>query len=215
MLPPDHGCPIESGRNNTSNPNSKHDPLDQLALALTCRPLLRAAALLLVPIRTPSLRHHAHLEPPCPATVRLQHIIDGFSSPSPGGGQQATARSWRTITTPAPANKVRYCPACCHHRPQSQDYWYRRVERCVERVPERAFPAGEPNHVFCEVVYDWDVGSHLECPECWLKAVVGPGRPRPKPIRAVARPNWRNDNLRVGVNEFIYALYGTTLPSEY
>ncbi|KAK6866290.1 hypothetical protein PG995_002818 [Apiospora arundinis] len=73
------------------------DPLDKLALALTCKRLLQAAALLLDNtdhhhhhshhrIRVPSIRHHAHLEPPCPAVVRLQFILKdalGFPSPPP------------------------------------------------------------------------------------------------------------------------------------
>ncbi|KAK7987425.1 hypothetical protein PG989_007740 [Apiospora arundinis] len=68
-----------------------NDPLDKLALALTCKRLLQAAALLLDTdhhhhhrIRVPSIRHHAHLEPPCPAVVRLQSILkDALGLPSP------------------------------------------------------------------------------------------------------------------------------------
>ncbi|KAK8872602.1 hypothetical protein PGQ11_003116 [Apiospora arundinis] len=70
------------------------DPLDKLALALTCKRLLQAAALLLNTdhhrhrhrhrIRVPSIRHHARLEPPCPAVVRLQSILkDVLGLPSP------------------------------------------------------------------------------------------------------------------------------------
>lgn len=69
------------------------DPLDQLALSLTCKPLLAVAAASSTSkasaswpdgrkgLTVPSITHHAPLEPPCPAILRLQSILTGFPSP--------------------------------------------------------------------------------------------------------------------------------------
>ncbi|KAK6843860.1 hypothetical protein PG987_004720 [Apiospora arundinis] len=81
----------------SSRSSKSTTPLDKLALALTCKRLLQAAALLLdtdhrhhLRIRVPSIRHHAHLEPPCPAVVRLQSI---FPSPPERVGDGPPLRS--------------------------------------------------------------------------------------------------------------------------
>ncbi|KAK8019135.1 hypothetical protein PG990_004273 [Apiospora arundinis] len=116
------------------------DPLDKLALALTCKRLLQAAALLLDNtdhlhhhrIRVPSIRHHSHLEPPCPAVVRLQSIFqDALGLPSPP--PERVTPLLLPIPIPIPPHHHRrpplhpptfHCPACHHHRPRAVPFWW-------------------------------------------------------------------------------------------
>ncbi|KAK8048185.1 hypothetical protein PG994_009915 [Apiospora phragmitis] len=146
------------------------DRLSHLALALTCKPLLHFAAGNLkssqcLPLTVPSLhRHQDRLglrpgEPPCPALVRLHHILAGFPSPSSSSPPPPAPLSTRatqlqvlsTATARATSSfllsslsylvsksdqqqlveedDLRYCPACCHDRPRSHRFWERRVGR--------------------------------------------------------------------------------------
>ncbi|KAK8026391.1 hypothetical protein PG991_003447 [Apiospora marii] len=215
------------------------DPLDQLALSLTCKGLLSVAATFstskskskapsLLPgggIPVPSIPHHAPLEPPCPAIARLQSILAGLPTPTPAPrvqvlhnrnrlARQRGIRYYfgtclRSDLSPVPAHgrdedthprNLEYCPACCHMRPRGIRFWQRRFagDRHLHALQVAPITTTLKVRLVIEL---WERKAHIDCPECWAKAVLlEPSLPRPLPQLT----NFDSLNLRDGRNSIGY-----------